>query len=220
MPKASPDPALLAELEARANEIVAAAKKQRDDIVAAAQKQRDEILRQAEMNILALEEDAKQRGYDTGYLEGLATGQREANRLLREAETFLAEGRRIRDEMLEHVEPQVVELAVTIAENLVGRQLAAEPETIVSIVHNALRQLREAGEVVVRLHAEDLPLCREHLPDLQSNLREQSTLHLLVDSGLARGHCRVETSGALIECLLDERFAALRATLADVAGHD
>ncbi|MDW7651569.1 MAG: FliH/SctL family protein [Bacillota bacterium] len=211
-----PDPKMMAEAKDRAAEIVSAARHQAEELLAAAQKESGEILKQAEMKILALEEDATKNGYDTGYLEGMAQGQREGNRLRHEGEVLLQEARQLRDGMLERVEPQVVELAVCIAEKLVGLQLGQEPETVVAIVRDALRQVREAGEILIRIHPEDLPLCREKLPDLQAELRENSSLNLFADSTLKRGGCRVETSGAVIECLLDERFARLREVLAGV----
>lgn len=215
-----PDPRLLDEARTQAAEIRAAAENARDQLMAAAVQEREELLHQAAVMAESLQEEAKKSGYDSGYLEGLAEGRQEGTRLRREAEEYYAETLRLRDEMLARVEPQVVELAVSIAEKIVGTQLDGHPETIVPIVREALRQLKESGEIMVRLHPDDLPICKMHLTELQAEVREKSTLNLFADPELLRGHCRVETSSAVVECLLDERFQSLRKLLADVKNHE
>lgn len=213
------DSKCIADAQAHAAMIVAAAELRRDEILEEAGRQSDEMLKQADIRILAMEEEARRKGYDNGYLEGLSAGQREAGRLQREANQFLSEVKAFREDVLRRLEPQMVELAVCVAEKLVSRQLDIEPDTIVSILKEALRQVKEAGEVIVRLHPDDVQACRARIGELQAEMRQQSALSLLSDNGLDRGCCRVETNGALIECLLDERFESLRKTLADVAGH-
>ncbi|MCW3488746.1 FliH/SctL family protein [Dethiobacter alkaliphilus] len=215
-----PDLKLVEEAEAQASEIMAAARNERDKLLGAAEQECEELRKKAEMHVLELEESARQRGYDAGYLEGMAAGQREGSRMQREAEELLADTRRMRSEMLEAVEPQVVELAVCIAEKLVTRQLSEEPDTVVPMVRELLQQVKETGDILIRLHPEDVPLCRDKAAELQAELREHSSLSFLADTALSRGNCRVETSGAVIECMLDERFAKLRETLLDVASDE
>jgi len=212
-------PCIMPNAEELAAEILAAATRQSTEILAAAGNECDELLRQVEMKILVLEEEAGKRGYDNGYLEGLGAGQTVGISLRREAEAMLQEAVRFREIILGRVEPQVVELAVCVAEKLVGRHLTIEPETIVAIVREALRLLNEAGEILVRLHPNDLTICQANLAELQAEVRENSTLNLFADPEMPSGNCRVETNGALIECILDERFAALRAALVDVVNH-
>lgn len=208
---------LLRESREQAREMVSAAERQREEILQDAQNKHAEILCQAEMAALTVKEEAGKSGYDAGFLEGMAAGQREGNRLRGEAENLLRGAREIREQMLSRVEPQVVELAVRIAQKLVGVQLSVQPDTIVAIVRDALQLVREHGEIVVRLHPEDLPLCRERLQELQGELREQCTLNLLGDAAVRPGECRVETGAAIIECMLDERFARLREALKGAA---
>ncbi|MBT9139440.1 MAG: hypothetical protein DDT30_00010 [Dehalococcoidia bacterium] len=216
---ANPVTCVMVEAEERASEMLAAAARQSAEILTSASSECEELLHQSKMKILILEEEARKRGYDKGYLEGLGAGQTVGIGLQREAEAMLREAVEFRERVLERVEPQVVELAVCVAEKLVGRQLTIEPETVVTIVREALRLLNESGEILIRLHPGDLLLCQARLPDLQAEVRENSSLNLFADPQLPAGSCRVETNGALIECMLDERFVALRAALADVANH-
>lgn len=198
--------------------LLAEAERKREEIVAEAFREREAQLEAARMEIISLEEQARKTGYEAGYLEGLAEGRREAGRLRREAEELLQEARSLRREMLGRVEPEVVRLSVAIAEQMIGKQLALAPETIVSIVTQALQDASGYGAVLVRVHPEDLALCQPFSGEMQSVLRESASLDFLGDRTLAQGDCLVETDGALLECRLGERLAELRETLTGVAG--
>lgn len=215
----NPVPCVIAQAEEQVSEMLAAAARQSAEILAAAGSECENLFLQTEMKIAILEEEARKRGYDNGYLEGLGAGQTVGIGLRREAEAMLRAAVEFREKTLGRMEPQVVELAVSVAEKLVGRQLTIEPESVVAIVREALRLLNESGEILIRLHPGDLLLCQARLAELQAEVRENSTLNLFADPEMPAGSCRVETNGALIECLLDERFAALRAVLADVTNH-
>lgn len=202
-----------------AEEIAAKAKQQYEEILAAAARERDSLLRQAEMDLLVTREQAHKEGYETGYLEGLRCGKREAGMALRQAEEQLQEAKRTRSEMLDRVEPQVVQLAVSIAQQLIGQQLTLTPETVVSFVRQALKQVNEYGEILVRVHPDDLQICRTYHSELLAGLREHTSLDFISDMVLEKGTCRVETSGTLVECALGERLAELRKVMAGVADH-
>ncbi|MBS3947248.1 MAG: hypothetical protein KGZ57_02925 [Dethiobacter sp.] len=198
--------------------LLAEAERKREEIVAEAFRQREAQLEAARMEIISLEEQARKTGYEAGYLEGLAEGRRDAGRLRREAEELLQEASSLRREMLGRVEPEVVRLSVAIAEQMIGKQLALAPETIVSIVTQALQDASGYGAVLVRVHPEDLALCQAFSGEMQSVLRESASLDFLGDRTLAQGDCLVETDGALLECRLGERLAELRETLTGVDG--
>lgn len=195
----------------------AAAEKKCAEILAGAFRERETILEQTRLEIVALEQEARQTGYDAGYLEGLAEGRREVGMLRQEAEEFLREAKGLRRQELLRLEPEVVRLSVTIAERLLGRQLTLLPETIVSVVAQALQEAREHAKVLVRVHPDDLPVCRAFAGELANALRETADLDFIGDKSLAVGDCLVETDGALLECRLGERLAALLETLAMLA---
>lgn len=186
-------------------------------ILAGAFRERETILEKARMEIVTEAQEARKTGYDAGYLEGLAEGRREAGRLREEAEEFLREAKILRRQELLRMEPEIVRLSVAIAERLLGRQLTLAPETIVSTVAQALQEARQYGKVLVRVHPEDLPVCRAYASELAVNLRESADLDFIGDKELAAGDCLVETDGALLECRLGERLSALQETLARLA---
>lgn len=203
---------LLAEAETKLKQ----AEKEAAQIVAAAQKEKEKLLQQAQKEAERLWEEAKQKGYAEGFQSGLEEGETKSRELIGEAEKQLAEARQLRQDMLQKIEPQVVELAVKIAEKFVGEKILADVQVLQQLIHGALQQIQETGEIIIRLHPEDAAACRERLPQWQEELGEQVSLNLISDHTMQRGECRVESTSSVYTCQVDERFAALRKMLAEV----
>lgn len=183
------------------------------ELLSAALREREALLEQARVEIETLREDARQDGCGAGYLEGLAEGRREAEKLRAEAEELMREAKGLLRQQLLRLEPEIVRLSVLIAERLLGRQLSLLPETIVSIVAQVLQEAHQYRVVLVRVHPEDLPVCRAFAGELAENLREKADLDFIGDKSLTAGDCLVETDGALLECRLGERLGELREVL-------
>jgi len=192
-------------------------KKKCAGILADALREREAMLEQARLEIVTLQEEARKAGYDAGYLDALAEGRRVAGRLRQEAEEFLREAQLLRRQELLRVEPEIVRLSVAIAERLLGRQLALLPEAIVSIVAQVLQEAHQYGKILVRVHPDDLSVCRAFAGELAGNLREAADLDFIGDKTLVSGDCLVETDGVLLECRLGERLAALQEALTKLA---
>jgi flagellar assembly protein FliH len=187
------------------------------ELLTAALREREALLEQTRMEIETLKEDARQDGYGAGYLDGLTGGRREAEKLQAEAEELIREAKGLLRRQLLRLEPEIVRLSVVIAERLLGRQLSLLPETIVAIVSQVLQEAHQYSVVLVRVHPEDLPVCRAFAGELAKSLREKADLDFIGDKSLTAGDCLVETDGALLECRLGERLGELREALLKVA---
>jgi flagellar assembly protein FliH len=181
-----------------------------------AEKKKEELLSAAQEEAEAIKIQAQREGYDKGLSEGLLAGKQESQKLCSEAEEMLAAAKKYREQMLTDLEPQVVELAVVIAQKFVAAERLANPQILQEMIQQALQQLQETGEIVIRLHPADMKQGRETLPDWQAEMGEHCNITLLPDPSLGRGDCRVESNSQVISCLLDERFAALRELLTEV----
>ncbi|NLM52720.1 MAG: hypothetical protein GX197_07895 [Firmicutes bacterium] len=204
---------------AEAENKLQAAEAEAAQIMAAAQKEKELLLQQAQQEAELLRQEARQAGFEEGLKNGLEQGEQKSRELIGEAEKQLAEVRQLRQEMLQKIEPQVVELAVKIAEKFVREKLSTDVQILQNLIKEALQQMQETGEIIIRLHPEDAAACRDLLPQWQEELGESTTLNLLSDHTMQRGDCRVESTSSVYNCQVDERFAALRKMLAEVVIH-
>jgi flagellar assembly protein FliH len=119
-----------------------------------------------------------------------------------EAETALAAAVRELDAAArahrEIVERQAAELAVALAEKIVGAALEVRPELVVDVVATALRGLQERGRIVVEVSPDDL----EPVSNAIAGIAETNGLgrvDVVPERRVDRGGCIVHTDEAEID---------------------
>jgi flagellar biosynthesis/type III secretory pathway protein FliH len=163
----------------------------------------DRILADATAQAAEIERRARAAGRE----EGLAT-----------ATETIAAASHLRDRLLAAAEPELVELAMTIARSVVGS--AAERERSV-VVETAARALGAAGHrthVRLRAHPADVEALRTAEPCFSASLAGGKGILLVADGAIARGGVVVETDAGTVDATLDAQLAAVRRVLDHLAG--
>jgi len=180
------------EVEARgaAHDIVAQAEQKAAAILARAEQEREEVLEQAR-------EEGRQQGYG------------EMTELL--ARTKVQAG-----ELMKACEPEIVKLALKVAEKIVGAELATSDETILRIVAKAVEQLRQSKELVVHVNPDDIEVLRREKRKLLEYIGRLKDIAFREDPAVARGGCVIETESGTVDAQLATQVELLeRALLGD-----
>ena len=167
-------------------------------------------------------EEGLKKGYEEGYRSGFETGQKAAydehSGILKEkAEQFtrlmacLAEPFERLDE---EVEKELVKLAISIATQIIRREIKHNPGQIVFAVREAISALPLASQkITLHIHPEDAELVRSALA-----LDEMSTPWTITEDPLiTRGGCKVNTDVSHINATIEHRLAAV---IANVLGSE
>lgn len=104
-----------------------------------------------------------------------------------------------RDHWLEQSQHEAVRLGVAIAERLLRRTLAVQPEAVLDLIRSALDWSVGTDRLRVRLHHADAELVVSSTQPLDAN-RE---IEFLSDDSLTRGDCVVETPSGQMDARLD-----------------
>ncbi len=157
-----------------------------------------------------LQKQAYEEGYARGLEEGRAAGAAEVAARAQRLDALLAALARPFEELDEEVEQELVRLALAIAQQLVRREIKADPGQIVAIAREALAALPVGARAVrLHLHPEDAQLVAEVL-----SLGEgRRPWELVEDPVLTRGGCRVVTESSRIDATVEARLAALAAAV-------
>lgn len=107
---------------------------------------------------------------------------------------------------------RAVNLAVILAQRLLGETLTLTPERIVDLARQALVEARGARRIVLRAHPEDAALLGEHLATLAP---PAGTLTVEEDATLTRGELTLETDVGTLHGKLRPRLARLAVALRD-----
>lgn len=160
--------------------------------------------------ISAIQEQARQEGYEAGRAEGLAAGHEqatlEAARLRNLADAFSTEV----GQADETISQQVLDLALDLARALLKSALTLRPELVIPIVKEAVRYLPVLHPpALLYLNPGDAVLVKAKIGD---ELAKMGWL-LTDDAQLEPGGCRVETANNQIDAALPTRWQRLLAAL-------
>jgi len=194
------------------NGTVADPRRQAEEMVAAAQQQVDVILCAAQAEADRIRETAFAQGLAEGRLtgEGSYTGACDA------AEQLKTEIEVEREAFFERIEPELVRLAVSIAEKIIARQLSIHPELIIDITRVHLQQLRERERVKARIHPEDLPLLSAAAESLLLEVDGVKDIQFIDDARLQRGDVILESPAGTLDARLATKLAVISTGLDQV----
>jgi flagellar assembly protein FliH len=166
----------------------------------------------AEERLLAAATETRRRAREEGLAEGLA----EARALVEPALEAVAEAeRQIRareEDFLRAAERSAVELALAIAEKIVGGTVSARPETVLDVVGGALLRTAARHRLVIEVNPEDLELVAESAEGLAARLGGVQRLDVVAERRIERGGCIVRTE----EGEIDARIGAQLERLAEL----
>jgi flagellar assembly protein FliH len=158
--------------------------------------------------------DGFQQGFDQGFQEGATKGYQENVGLLhKKAAEFAALMESLSEPFKaldDEVEKELVKLALGIATQIIRREIKLDPGQVVSAVREAIQVLPLSSQKIkLYLHPEDAELVRSAL-----SLDEMTTAWGVIEDPLiTRGGCKVDTDVSHVDATVENRLAALVATI-------
>ncbi len=184
----------------------------------------DEIIRQAQHDSEQIKKQAyregfqqgSREGYDKGYREGTAKAEKEkaalqsqARDALDRARDTLARAEEHRRSAIESLEQEIIALALEIAEKLLSAQLTLDRETVFSVVEESIRLVADRLNVILYVNPEELGLVENRMDELKKLLPAGGLLHVLADSAIGPGGCKIETGEGRVDATMETRRKAL-----------
>ncbi len=147
-----------------------------------------------------------QEAHDRAVREGLDEGRRQG------ISEWLEENNRLREslrQIIENAKPQIVRIALRVAEKILRQKLDATPDAIAPMVEEALRSLRAQTRVILRVHPDD----RAALDARRGRWVERNpsigNIDILADETLQRGGCRIETEFGMVDATIETQLRVI-----------
>lgn len=154
------------------------------------------------------------------YARGRAEGEQAARAMLDEAitsalstlDTAVQSVQAHEARWVGNAEENIAALSVIVAEHLVQREIATDPELVSVLVSNALAQYPVDQEITIRLSPDDLSTCRRVIES------EAAGRHLrwIADTSIGRGGCLTEGRERIIDGRVDTALERAYRSLAGV----
>jgi flagellar assembly protein FliH len=119
-------------------------------------------------NVDNIEREAYEKGFEVGEKAGFAMGEQKAMVLVEKLENIIKELTTLEEKLIRELEPQLVELAVSIARKIILKELTFNPDEIVEITKEALMRLERAGQITIKINPSLYDLFVKHKPEIQS----------------------------------------------------
>lgn len=151
---------------------------------------------------------------DAAREEGLREGREEALaslvpalEALTQATEAVREAQRVRADRLE---AHAVDLAMFLAEKVIGGAIAVEPELVVEAVRGALRGIVERERVTVLVHPEDLLLVSEAMDAVRGTLGGIEHCEVQAERRVSRGGAVVRTPDGDVDARVETKLQRAR----------
>lgn len=174
------------------------AKEKAHEIVDAARAEARTIAEEAARQAEALRETARREGAE----EGLARWNQ-----------AVVEAGEARDRLLRDSERELARLAVRVAEKIIGERLRAEPDTIVSIVAQALKSVRLERSLTIQVNPKHVEEVRARLERLHAVVGASREIQIVANAAVAPGGCVVESELGSIDAQLETQLNCLEKAL-------
>ena len=174
-----------------------------------------DVMTQAEAQVARIEEDARGRGRDDGYRDGMAAADAQMREALETMREVIESARVERRGIIESAEPELVRLAMAVAERVVHSHIAIDANVVVENTRQALTRLIGRETVTIRVNPADLDIMREHRDAIVSS-NDVEHLRIVEDQRVDRGGVVIETDAGTIDAKISTQLReARRAIVAD-----
>ncbi len=174
----------------------------------------DEIEAMQDQAYLESFQQGEKKGYEKGHAEGSKKGYDENFQLLsQQAEQLRKLMEALSEpfkELDEQVEQELVKLAMSVAAQIIRREIKTDPGQVIGAVREAISALPVSSrKITLHLHPEDASLVRSALA-----LDEMSSAWDIIEEPLiTRGGCKVDTETSRIDATIENRLAQVIANV-------
>lgn len=175
------------------------------------QRQIEEAQAEAARKIEEIRAEAYQEGYRAGE-EAFRQSVASAAQCL---ESAAAEMRLAREDFLDSLQNEVLELAILIAERVLHREVQQDRELVLTVARRALVQLADRQQVQLWVNPLDLEALRTHKITLLEEFEGIEHIEILASEEVSSGGCIVETNRDYIDATIGNLLSKVLETLAD-----
>jgi len=115
--------------------------------------------------------------------------------------------------VIESSENDLLQIALSIAQKIIKKEVSQEPEMVLSFVQEGLKAVSSTETAVIRIHPQDMELLMRKRPELLETIGGTTFLTIEPDSKLSPGDCLIETPNRIVDTRPDIQLAEVKRKL-------
>jgi len=173
--------------------------------------------RQLEVKSRLASEEGYRRGFEEGkkigHNEGLSLGKTESKTIIDQIQPLLSDIARQKNEILLLAENDLLNLALTIAEKIVGSLAAAHQELVIDTIKKSLPILLEKSRLTIKVAPEQEEFVRQNFENILSLDKDLKEIKIEADRRIGPGGCVLETTSGRVDARIEKQLEVLTSAL-------
>lgn len=187
---------IIAQANAQAEQTIAQASQDAAMILPNAQAQAEQLIANANEESAELKATAEERGFAEGKEAGAA-----------QVIELIAKQTKQFNDFMTSLEPQLLQLTLSIARKVISDELEAGSDIVVKITQRALKTVRQRREITIRANPQDMETLKENKRALLDVLSRTKDIIFEEDPAIALGGVLIETEAGRIDARLETQLA-------------
>lgn len=155
--------------------------------------------------------------YQEGYEKGFQQVEDERNFLKDKIAAVEADAEAQVNEFWTSIEPELLRLSVEIARKIIRQHVDENKDTVLTIVKEGLRQLRDRQDLKLHVNPADYAFIREHKEEIASTCDGIRNLQVVEDRRVDQGGCLIETSNGDLDARIETQLAEIGKSFLEAA---
>ncbi len=189
------------------DELLDMAHEQAGQILEQAHKEAEQILEQARVAGEYEKNQIIEEGRKSGYQEGLVKANEEFSNQKKALEDREEELEAQYQKMIADLEPGFTELVIELVKKLTG--VFAERDIVLFLIEQALGKIGRCKGIKIKVSQDDIESVNASMDNFMNIVGNQCQFDVLVDIGLQKNQCVIETENQIVDCSLDVQLDSL-----------
>lgn len=202
----------------KAQRLIAQAKEEAQLIKREAEFEAERLLSEAKNKAASHIEEIEQSAKEAGYRHGESTAQQHYNDLLLEAEDFKNRSKTEYEETIEDLEQDIIQLALTIAQKVVGAELDLSQDIILKIARDTINACINRDQIILKVSGEDYDFVVLNEDRIRSAVKDLGQLDIRKDQTLSKGSCQIDTGFGMVDGSMDVKMDLIQQAFLEVLG--
>ena len=195
-----------------AQKLIDDANAEAERIIADANEAAERIIEEANAKSQEVLNEARQKGEAEGNEKGYAEGLKRAEAVENEAREKEAAMQAQYEEMMDALEPQLVEKLTQIYSHVFGCDLSGRNDVVLYLLKDVIRNV-EGKNFLVHVAKEDREYVTANKDALTEGLGNAVTVEIIEDITLSAGSSFIETDGGIFDCAIGTELELLKKEL-------
>lgn len=157
-------------------------------------------------DLMSIESEAYANGFSKGEQDGLETAREKIQRAIDSLAKAAEDLTRLQQTIARDSEARLVELALAIGRKIVGYEITANREVVVTIAREALKSVGNMQEVTLKMNPADLRFLEENHPSLSQLAPHISRVNLEAVDSIESGGCVIDSPCGVVDAQIDSQL--------------